>query len=370
MSAFTRMRRGWHLGFQSLRIVLRDKSLLLFPLIPFSTAITIILSFCLIVGPDKLFWALFVVNTLEHARYLAIGYMAIAVISVFFSIGLVACARIAIDGQDSKFLDGILAGLRKFHWVVLWGLISWTIGPILNLLDHLRFTSQWVRKLTKTNWSQLSYFLLPILVNDNVNIFSAIRRSTTTTAKTWGEGAVSQLGFLWIFWFMNIPTAILIALGVYREGPWPSTLTFVVLAMVYGTIVVYQTASAVLSVVLYKYATDGSVVQGFDGAWMKEAFVRPKVYILVEDDPNDDYAPVEDVPAPDSVEPMEESGEDDEIAESMNDPEGNTESLEESNPAADTATPPSDNEVARAEEPSEVAVDDAAPSTEPDTEKP
>ncbi len=303
MSAVTRMRRGWHLGYRSLRIVLTDKTLLLFPMIPFTTAIAVIASFAAIAGTDDLLWTLFFVNSLKHMRYLALGYAIVATVSVFFSLGLVACARIRIDERDSKFMDGMLAGLRKFHWVVLWALISWTIGPILNLLDHLRYTSQWVQRITKTNWSQLSYFLLPILVNDNVNMFSAIRRSTTTTAKAWGKGAVSQLGFMWFFWIMNIPTIILIILGVYREGPWPSSLTFVVLAMVYFTILIYQTASAILSVVLYKYAQNGTVVEGFDEAWMKEAFKRPQVYRLVEDDPNDDYEPVEEVPAPEGVAP-------------------------------------------------------------------
>lgn len=297
MSSLTRMRRGWHLGFQSLKIVFRDKTLLLFPLLPFTTAIAVIVSFCLVVGPDKLFWALFVVNTLEHARYLALGYVGVAIVSTFFSLGLVACVRITLDGQDSKFLDGAKAALKKSHWVILWALIAWTIGPILNLLDHLRYTSRWVRKILKTSWSQLSYFLLPILVVDNINMFSALRRSTTATAKTWGEGAVSQLGFMWFFFFMNIPTIALFAYGHYLEGPWPKPLTFVVLSMVYGSIIVYQTLSAVLSVVLYKYTNDGAVLSGFKESWMEKAFAPPKMYVLV--DPN--QSDVHDVPPPAGV---------------------------------------------------------------------
>ncbi len=352
MSAFARIRRGWHLGYHSLRIVLRDKTLLLFPLIPFTTAIMIIVSFCVVVGADQLFWALFVVNTLQHARYLALGYAIVAVVSVYFSVGLVACARISIEGQDSKFMDGILAAMRKFHWVVLWGLISWTIGPLLNLLDHLRYTSRWVRKITKTSWSQLSYFLLPILIVDNVNIFSAIRRSVTVTIKTWGEGSVSQLGFLWFFFFMNIPTMLLFGYGHYMEGPWPKPLTFVVLSMIYFTIVVYQTASSVLSVVLYKYATDGTVVEGFNGEWLKEAFVRQKVYVLVDAD-KDPGQPVEDVPAPDGVEPATATPDVPE-AEEQTAPDNAADDV-----APEEGTPPSESE----------AVEEAIPAAAPENDE-
>jgi len=355
MSALTRMRRGWHLGFQSLRIVFRDKTLLLYPLIPLTMAITLIVFFYRIVGPDKLFWVIFVVNSLEHAQYVALGYLVIAVASVFFSLGLVACTRITIDERDSNFIDGMLASLRKFHWVVLWALVSWTIGPILNMLDHLRYTSQWVRKVTKTNWSQLSYFLLPILVVDNINLFSAIRRSSQTMAKTWGDGAVSRLGFMWFFWLMNVPTIALFIYGHYLEGPWPKSLTFVLMAMVYSTLVIYQTIAAILSVVLYKYATDGTVVKGFDANWMKGAFERPKVYVLV--DPAEIAAPgaVDGVPAPEGVEPLaaaDEGGLETEVApDDVPDAvEPEPVSLDEASPASEESEPePADEEQEQSE---------------------
>ena len=50
------------------------------------------------------------------------------------------------------------------------------------------------------------------------------------------------------------------------------------------------------------------MVEGFDEAWMKEAFVRPKVYVLVDDDPRDDDEPVVDADAPTEVEPVVEDG--------------------------------------------------------------
>jgi len=334
MSATTRMRRGWHLGYQSLRIVFRDKTLLLFPLIPFTVAATIFTLFAVIIGPDSLNWALLSVNLMHHLGFVALLYGLAAVISVFFEVGLVECTRISITERDSKFPDGLQVALKKFHWVVLWALISWTIGPILGMLDQLRHTSHWVQKIAKANWSQLRFFLLPILVVENTNVFSAIRKSIQTTNETWGRGAVAQLGLIWFFLMMNLPTIILVGIGFYREGPWPSSLTLVVLAMVYFTFITYQTAGTVLSVVLYKYAADGTVVQGFDPAWMKEAFARPKVYVLVDAPPADGYAPVEeaaapgidDAPVPDGVEPM--------AKESAEAPEGAPD------PVEDTIAPP------------------------------
>ena len=306
MTVLTRMRRGCHLGYRSLRIVFRDKTLLLFPLIPFSIAAAIAFLFSVIIGPDELNWALLSVNLMHHFRYVVMLYALAAVVSVFFEVGLVACARITIDERDSKFVDGLQVAFKKLHWVILWAFISWTIGPVLGLLDQLRHTANLVQKIAKTNWSQLRFFLLPILVIDNVNVFSAIRRSIRTTTKTWGKGTVAQFGLMWFFLLLNVPTIVLIALGHYREGPWPSPLTLVVICMVYFTFITYQTASTVLSVVLYKYASDGSVVKGFDAAWMKEAFARPKVYVLVDDAPEDRNVPVEDVPAPEGVEPAGE----------------------------------------------------------------
>ncbi|MBX3177669.1 MAG: hypothetical protein KF886_09935 [Candidatus Hydrogenedentes bacterium] len=301
MSAFKRISLGWSLGCSSLRIVFHDKTLLLFPMIPITAALAVILSFLAIIGADQLFWALFVIQSVKHVRYLAIGYAIVAIISVYFAMGLVACTRITLEERDSKLADGMLASAKKFHWVVIWALISWSIGPILNLLDHLRFTSQWVRRILKTNWSQLSFFLLPILVVDNVNVFSAIKRSIERSSSTWGRGSVSQLGLLWFFAALNLPTLALFAYGHILEGPWPRWMTIVVLAMVYFTVVIYQTATAVLSVVLYKYALDRSVVSGFREEWLKDAFVKPKVHVLA----GSAEESLDDMPPPDGVEPAD-----------------------------------------------------------------
>lgn len=315
MSAFTRIRRGWHLGYRSLRIVFRDKTLLLFPMIPFTIAVALIVSFVSIIGSDDLFWALFIIDSFKQIRNLAIGYILVAIVSVFFATGLVACTRITLEERDSKLNDGLIAAVRKIHWVVLWALLSWTIGAVLNLLDHIRFTSPWVRKIAKTNWSQMSFFLLPVVVMDNINLFSAIRRAIDRTSETWGKGAISQLGLVWFFFMMNIPTLALFAYGHSLEGPWPKSMTFVILAMLYFTIVIYQTASAVLSVVLYKYATDRTVVPGFKERWLKDAFVKPRVYVLADEPPGEGYVPVEEVPRPDGIEPVEEGGPEDEAPE-------------------------------------------------------
>jgi hypothetical protein len=301
MSVLARIGRGCHLGIHSLLIVLRDKTLLLFPLITCTSVMATIGFFWILVGPDKL---LFIFNSLRNERgvqiinwgyydNVAFAYFMLAFVSVFFTVGLIACARITVEGQDSKFADGFKVASRNLHWVVVWAFISWTIGPVLNLLDHERHTSRLVRKVLKTTWSLLSYFVIPIMVVDKVNVFSAIRRSTTTMTNTWGKGAVSRLGLGWFFLLLNLPAIAFVIFGNLREGEWPHPFTLFVVLWVYGTVVVYQTASSVLSVVLYKYALDGTVAQGFKEAHLKAAFVKPKVYVLVDEYPEEDLAPVE-----------------------------------------------------------------------------
>lgn len=297
MSVFTRMARGCHLGIRSLIVVLRDKTLLVFPLIPFTCVLAIATTLWLIVGPDQVLWALLAAHMMQAKNILiAYGvYLAFGFVSVFFAVGLVTCTRITLEERDSKFLDGFRHAVRNLHWIVIWAFISWTIGPVLNLLDHQRHTTLWVRKLLKTSWSMISYFVIPILVVDKVNIFSALRRSVDSMSKAWGKGAISRLGLYWFFLLLNIPTVIMFALGHYPEGPWPNSLTLVVLLYIYGTIVVYQTANSVLSVVLYKYASDGTVVPGFKEEHLKLAFVQPRLYVLATEDPGEDYKPVEEV---------------------------------------------------------------------------
>jgi hypothetical protein len=96
---------------------------------------------------------------------------------------------------------------------------------------------------------------------------------------------------------MNLPTIAMFAMGHYPDGPWPTSLTLVVVLYFYTTIVVYQTASSVLSVVLYQYASEGKVVPGFKEEHLKNAFVQPILYVLATEAPGPDYRPLEEVKA-------------------------------------------------------------------------
>lgn len=304
MTVFTRMARGCHLGVRSLIVVLRDKTLLVFPLIPFTCVIAAASVLWWFLGNDQVLWV-FLTAHLMQPKNLLISYavyLLFGVLSVFFSVGLVTCTRITLEERDSKFLDGFRYAIRNVHWITIWAFISWTIGPFLNLLDYLRHTTLWVRKVLNTSWSMISYFVVPVLVVDKVNIFSALRRSVDVMSNTWGKGAVSRLGMFWFFVLLNIPTAILFAAGHYPDGPWPNSLTLVVLLYIYATIVVYQTANSVLSVVLYKYASDGTVVPGFNEVHLKSAFVQPRLYVLATENPGEDYTPVVEVSAPEQSE--------------------------------------------------------------------
>src|SRR5690606_16664540 len=53
--------------------------------------------------------------------------------------------------------------------------------------------------------------------------------------------------------------------------------------------------SSVLSVVLYQYASEGKVVQGFKEEHLKNAFVQPIIYVLATEAPGPNYRPLEDV---------------------------------------------------------------------------
>ena len=299
MSVFTRMARGFHLGIRSLIIVLRDKTLLVFPLIPFTCVIAIATTIWFVIGADELLWGILATHIVKPKNILiAYGvYLTLGLISVFFGVGLVTCTRITLEERDSKFLDGFRHAARNTHWIILWTFISWTIGPLLNLMDHIRYTTLLVRRMLHSSWSTVSYFVVPILVVDKVNIFSALRRSVDVMSKKWGKGAVSRLGLYWFFLLLNLPTIAMFAMGHYPEGPWPTSLTLVVLLYFYTTIVVYQTASSVLSVVLYQYASEGKVVPGFKEEHLKNAFVQPILYVLATEAPGPEYKPLEDMKA-------------------------------------------------------------------------
>ncbi|MBI2422926.1 MAG: hypothetical protein HYV27_08875 [Candidatus Hydrogenedentes bacterium] len=280
MQFLDRVKRGWRLGWGSFRVVWNDKSLLAFPLTSFTVTVFTVWFFYLIANGDA---NRMIFNTLAnnegvllinwgYYKFLLVACFLLFFAAVFANVALAGCAHLSMEVRDSRFADGLKIAARQTHWILVWTIIASTLGLVLNLLDSFRYTSRWVRKLLGANWSIMTYFVIPILVLERTNVFSALRGSVRLATGTWGENLHLRAGMRSFLLLLNLPQLLPLILYFTIQPNLAFLVVWAAFLYFYLSLVVFQTVHAITAVVLYKYAKTGQPPEGFDAELLDSIF--------------------------------------------------------------------------------------------------
>ena len=280
MGFFNRLTTGWVLGKQSLRLIWNDKTLLLFPVLSGSASLLYVAGIYFGIGPQKIAEIMRTVGEYGKsgdvptvAVALALGlYFGLSFITVFFNVALVGCARISMEERDSKLVDGLRVAFAHMGSILLWALISGTVGLLLGGLEKGKRSGGIVRAILGVAWSVMTYFVLPVMVVEKVNVFSSMGRSAKIIKQSWGEGLGARFSIGWIVFLCMVPVILFFAL-LPKGGEVAQFIPVLVAAYSAVVIVFTQAAKQVLTVVLYRYATTKTIPTGFDQRDIQSAFL-------------------------------------------------------------------------------------------------
>ncbi len=300
MPRFNRILIGWRLSLSSIRYVLHDKSLLYFPLTSSFLVLLTLTLFYIAVGPDKM---KLIINTrfndlgvqyINYGYYFValLAYLGLAIVTMLMNAALVACADRTMLGEDTSYKQGLFAAFRRAFGVIPWALISSTIGLLFTLLDQERRCSQVLRNWFGASWSTLTYFVLPVMVIDRRNVISAFSHSKKLMQQTWGENLQPRFGLFWLLLLLNTP--LLFAALILYFSEWSFNNAIVLLMMLYVgiTILLAQTARAVLNVSLHHFASN-RVVESFNMNLLRDAF-RSRTDSVTPTESEDDIYPTDE----------------------------------------------------------------------------
>lgn len=205
--------------------------------------------------------------------FYAVNYFVI----VFFNSALVACAIIRFRGGDPTVADGFRAASKRLPVIFGWALVSATVGIILKGIEsRSERAGQIVAALLGTGWAIATYFVVPVLVVENVGPVDAVKRSWAVIKRTWGEsiGANFGIGFITFLCFLACLAPILGGGFLISSGMVAAGVAMMLLGFV-GLMLVSLISSALNSIILaapYLYAADKEVPQQFDRGMMEHAF--------------------------------------------------------------------------------------------------
>ncbi len=259
-----RISRGWKLTKLSLRVIRKDKEILILPVLSGLTMAVVLASF---VAGIFLTGGLGAGSEFAGIVLMAAFYFVAYFIAIFFNAAIIGCATIRLGGGDPKVGDGLRIAAHNAWRILAWALLAATVGMVIRAVqERVGLIGKIVMGALGVAWSLVTYFVLPVLIYERLGVWESVKRSASVFKGTWGEMIVGNLGLGLIFILLGLAGVVPIALGLVLGG---LTGLFVGLgiAVVYWLVlaVVQAAAEGVLVAALYRYATTGQVAEGLEG---------------------------------------------------------------------------------------------------------
>ena len=254
----------------SWQVLKQDKSLLVFPLISGICCLLVMISFVVPIyamhawqppGRDAA-----TIHQVAYYGMLFLFYFCNYFVIVFFNAAIVACAASRMSGGNPTIGDGLRTAASRLPLIVSWALVSATVGLVLRIIEDRSDTIvQVVMAVIGIAWTVASFLVVPILVVENKNPFTALKDSTVMLKRTWGERAVANFSFGSIFILLSLPAFGLVVLGIF-SGSAIAIGACIVLAAIYLIVLslVHTALQAIFQTAIYLYARDGVVPAGFN----------------------------------------------------------------------------------------------------------
>jgi hypothetical protein len=269
MGLFARLKLGWSLSMDSLRVLRREPSLALFPLVAGAAGLVYLVG---VNGLALVGGLLSLDGGAQPGVYVLVfvSYFGSTFIASFFSAALMYNAREVFRGNDPTLGDGLRAAWRNKGPLVVWSVIAATVGLVLRAVEsNDSIVARVAAALFSVAWSILTYFIVPVIVFEEVGVTEMFKRSGETFTDTWGETAGAGFGvgvIAVVFVVIGLVLAAAVTFLLFQLNA-VTGLVGGVIAFLAVVLLAYLLSSALTSIArtaLYVYATTGSRPDGFE----------------------------------------------------------------------------------------------------------
>ena len=260
-----RIGRGWRVTKLGMHVVRADPELMVYML--FSVILSIIASIVLLTTTGGLEYFIGGEEGSEDGAFVVgsfLSYMAIAIITVFWNAAIIASAHERLTaGTNPSFSYGIKQAMKCLPQIVIWGLISGTVGLIIMALESMRDSKNpgmallggLISLIIQLAWWITTFFVVPMIVLDKISIGESMSKSPELFVKTWGEDVVSTTGTGIINFLVCL---LIVVIGLPLGGLLGDVLGFLLIFVGIGVSVLFFSAcEAVNRASLYYFAKTG-----------------------------------------------------------------------------------------------------------------
>ncbi|MDA1266577.1 MAG: DUF6159 family protein, partial [Planctomycetota bacterium] len=257
---------------QSYGVLMKDKELMLLPLLSTLAMLVVAASFFFGLGlHDDGAWS-------DDDPVIKVGgfafYLVTYAVGIFFQAAVIAGASERLSGGDPTLGSSIAAAARRLPAILAWSVVAATVGLVIrSVQERSELVGRIVMGLLGAVWSLAVFFMVPVLIMERESLPGSFKRSWALFKQTWGEMFVGNIGFGLLGFLLALPIlAVALLLFLATDLAWVA-IVFGVLGV--GVLSLFlSTLQGVWVASLYRYATAGEVPDGFDQDLLQAAFRR------------------------------------------------------------------------------------------------
>ena len=187
-----------------IRVLKKDKELLLFPIL---AAIFVILFVWIIFTFVGLDMSALTSNDNQTEEIPIVPLLILVFganfIVVFFNSALVSAALDRLRGGDPNVRSGLSHASKHIHHIFIWSIIVTIMALIFAAIRASgrnrgavgQIMTSIFASLLQAGWAMMTFFVIPIIVSENLSPFAAIKRSSGLFKQTWGNQVTANFGF-------------------------------------------------------------------------------------------------------------------------------------------------------------------------------
>jgi hypothetical protein len=271
----------WQLMKSSWHVLMRDKALLIFPVVSGISCLLVMATF--LVPTFALFGSL---RGAFHGASDVTGYALLFgfylcnfFVIYFFNAALVDFVVTRVRGGEPTLRESLRAATACLPEIAVWSIISSTVGTLLKIIESRSgFLGRIVTSLVGLAWTLVTYFVVPMIVIERKGALEAIGESKDLLRQTWGQQVVGGLGYGLIGFLLALPAIALVLVGLIglastgfaHVGGYAALLVAAVLYFVTLGIVM-SALQSIFGAVLYMFARTGKTPAGFEASTLRQA---------------------------------------------------------------------------------------------------
>ena len=188
-----------HLMKSCVNVLKKDKELVFFPIM---AAIFVIVLLGIIYSTGGI---TFSDNPEEQGSIIPLAILIFGAnfIIVFFNSALISAALERLRGGDPNISSGLSHAFKHVHHIFLWSIIVTIMALIFAAIRSSgrnrgmmgQIMTELFASFLQAGWAMMTFFVVPIIVSENLGPIAAIKRSSGLFKQTWGNQVAANFGF-------------------------------------------------------------------------------------------------------------------------------------------------------------------------------